>query len=84
MHQSGIVGRKLTMLAMVVLVPGGLMALCAIALFLVLARTERGRRVLHLVRRRMPARLERPLRRTLALVRGEKAFLVQPPRLHSA
>jgi hypothetical protein len=60
------------------------MALCAIALFLVMARTERGRRMLQSMKRRMPPRLERPLRRTLALVRGEKAFLVQPPRLHSA
>jgi len=32
------------MLAMAVLVPGGLMALCAVALVLLLARTERGRR----------------------------------------
>jgi len=72
------------MLAMAVLVPGGLMALCAVALMLLLARTERGRRWLQPLKRRLPARLERPLRRTLALVRGEKQFLAEPPQLHSA
>jgi hypothetical protein len=78
------VGRKLTMLAMAVLVPGGLIALCAVVLVLVLARTERGRRWLEPMKRRLPARLARPIKRTLALVRGEKQFLVEPPQLHSA
>jgi hypothetical protein len=78
------VGRKLTMLAMALLLPGGLMALCAIALMLVTARTPRGRRLLDSARQRLPAPLERLLRRTLMLVRGEKSFLVEPPPLHSA
>jgi hypothetical protein len=71
------VGRKLTMLATVVVMPGGVVLLIALALAIVLMRTQRGQRLLVPLKRRVPPRLRVHAKRVLALVSGEKLFL--PP-----
>jgi hypothetical protein len=70
------VGRKLSMLATIMVVPGGLVLLVAIALAIALMRTPRGRRLLVPLRRRVPPRLRAHAKRILAIARGEeKLFL---------
>ena len=83
MHCTVFVGRKLTMLATVVVMPGGLMLLLAVALVVVMMRTERGQRLLAPLGRRVPPRLRDHAKRLFATLRGEKIFL--PPRtaIHS-
>ena len=71
------VGRKLTMLATVVVMPGGVVLLIAIALGILLMRTERGQRLIVPLKRRVPPRLRVHVKRVLAIVSGEKLFL--PP-----
>jgi hypothetical protein len=73
------VSRKLTILATVVVMPGGLVLLASVLLLVVLARTPRGQRALVAVNRRLPLRLQHPLRRLLALVHREKLFLSGAP-----
>jgi hypothetical protein len=69
------VARKLTLLATVVVMPGGLLALCAIACALMLMRSDSGRRALSLLKKRIPARVKAPLAKMLRLMRGEQLFL---------
>ncbi len=78
-----IVGRKVTMLATLIMLPGGLMLLVAVALAVVLMRTERGKRLLVPLKRRIPPRLRVHAKRVLALVTGEKLFLPAAGSLHS-
>jgi hypothetical protein len=68
------VARKLTMLATVVVMPGGLLILCAIACALLLMRSESGRRALELLRKRIPARVKAPLCQLLGFLQGEAVF----------
>lgn len=83
MQITSFVARKLTMLATVVVMPGGLMLLVAIALTILLMRTERGQRLLVPIKRRVPPRLRAQAKRILALVSGEKLFLAPPPSVRS-
>jgi hypothetical protein len=78
------VGRKLTMLATVVVLPGGLLLLIAVALTIVLMRSGRGRRLLLPLKRRVPPRLRASVKRVLAIATGENLFLPAPPRIHSS
>jgi hypothetical protein len=73
------VGRKLTMVATLFVVPGGLVVLIVLALMIVLARTPWGQRRLAGVRRRVPPRVRARLSRIVALVRRENVFLPQAP-----
>lgn len=73
--------RKLTLLTTVVVLPGGLLALCAFAIALMLMRSDGGRRVLDGVKRRLPERVKRPLKRALVIARGEELFLPRPTRV---
>lgn len=79
-----VVGRKLTMVATVVVLPGGLVVLLALALVIVLARTAWGQRRLIALWRRVPPRLRARVGRTLALVRGENVFLGGAPPVRPA
>ena len=82
MHITFIVGRKVTMLATVVVLPGGLVLLAAVALAILLMRTERGQRLLVPVKRRIPPRVRTQVKRVMALVSGEKLFLPRPTEVH--
>ena len=66
------------MLATVVVMPGGVVLLIAIALAIMLMRSERGQRLLVPLKRRVPPRLRARVKRVLALVSGEKLFLPPP------
>lgn len=77
-------GRKLTILATVVLMPGGLVLLASLVLLVALARTGRGQRALAAFKGRLPPRLQHPVRRVLALASGEKHFLPEPPPVRPA
>jgi len=77
------VGRKLTMLATVLVVPGGLVLLVAVALAIVLMRTATGQRLLVPLKRRVPPRVRARAKRILALATGEKLFLPAPTRVRS-
>jgi hypothetical protein len=81
MQSSPIVLRKLTLLTTILVLPGGLMALCAIAVALMLMRSDGGRRMLVGLKRRLPERLKAPLRRALLVASGEQLFLARPTRL---
>jgi hypothetical protein len=72
------VGRKLTMLLTVLALPGGLMLLFAIAVAVVILRSQRGQRLFARLEPRLPRRLRAPVGRLLALVTGEKLFLPAP------
>lgn len=72
------------MLTGMVVMPGGLVLLAAIALVILLARTARGQRLLYIVKRRVPPRLRAHLKRGLIMLSGEKLFLQPPPTVHSA
>ena len=63
------------MLATVVVMPGGLFVLCAIACVLLLMRSDGGRRAVASLKNRIPARVKEPLRKVLLLARGEQVFL---------
>ena len=84
MHITLGVGKKLTMLTGMLLMPGGLVVLLAITLVVLLARTARGQRVLYSVKRRVPPRLRVHLKRALMLISGEKLFPRLPPSVYSA
>jgi hypothetical protein len=84
MQLPSLVSRKLTMLGMVVVLPGGLLLLAVVALTVVLMRSERGQRLLASLERRIPPRLCARVRRVKALIAGEKLFLSAPPRVPSA
>jgi hypothetical protein len=75
------VARKLTLLATVVVMPGGLLALCAIACALLLMRSDGGRRALSLVKKWIPARVTAPLCKMLRRMRGEQLFLARSPEV---
>jgi hypothetical protein len=77
------VGRKLTLLTTVLVMPGGLVLLGALMLTILLARTSRGQRVLVAFKRRVPPRLRAQLKRGLQLMQAEKLFLPGPSQLHS-
>ena len=63
------------MLATVVVLPGGLVLLAAIALAIVLMRTSRGQRFLIPLKRRIPPRVRTHAKRVIALLAVEKFFL---------
>jgi hypothetical protein len=72
------------LLATLMLLPGGLMALCAVVLVVAIARTRRGRSALLAVGRRMPPRVRAPVVRLLSRMGREPRFLDGPSALHSA
>ncbi|HEX8954092.1 MAG TPA: hypothetical protein VF945_19690 [Polyangia bacterium] len=76
-------GRKLTMLAAVLVVPGGLIVLVALALAIVLMRTDAGQRLLVPLERRVPPRLRAYALRIRAIATGEKLFLPAATRAPS-
>lgn len=78
------VGRKLTMLATVLVLPGGLVLLVAVALAVVLMRTARGQRLLVPLKRRVPPRVRFHIKRLLGLLNGEKLFPGEATRVRSA
>ncbi len=84
MQRTGDVARKMMMLAAMVALPGGLVALFAIAFVVVLARTTRGRRTLWALKPRLPARLKTSFKRALRLVDGENWFFLGAPPVHTA
>jgi len=71
------------MLATIVVVPGGLVLLVALALAIVLMRTATGQRLLIPLKRRVPPRLRVHAKRILAIATGEKLFLPAPTRAQS-
>jgi hypothetical protein len=75
MQRDDLVARRLSMLATLFVMPGGLFILCAIACVLLLMRSDSGRRALATLKDRIPARVKAPLRRVLLLARGEQVFL---------
>ena len=70
------------MLATMVALPGGLVALIAIALVVVLARTARGRKALWALKPRLPLKLKASFKRALRLVDGEHWFPLGAPPVH--
>jgi hypothetical protein len=78
------VGRKVAMLATVLMVPGGLVLLAAVALAVVLMRTERGQRLLVPLKRRIPPRVRAHAKRLMAILSGEKLFLPETTTVRSA
>lgn len=72
------------MLATLVALPGGLVALFAIAIVVVMARTARGRRTLLALKPRLPLRLKASFKRALRLVDGENWFPLGAPPVHPA
>ena len=83
MQITSLVARKLTMLATVVVMPGGVLLLLAIALTILLMRTNRGQRLLVPIKRRVPPRLRAQCKRVLAIISGEKLFLAPPTSVRS-
>ncbi|MGZ3407655.1 MAG: hypothetical protein ACXVAN_14495, partial [Polyangia bacterium] len=77
------VGRKVTLLASVLLLPGGLVLLVAVALAIVLMRTERGQRLLLPFKRRIPPRVRVQVKRVMAILTGEKIFLSRTTSVRS-
>ena len=71
------------MLATIVVMPGGLVLFVALALAILLMRTDRGQRLLVPLKRRVPPRLRVHAKRILAIATGEKLFLPAPTRSHS-
>jgi hypothetical protein len=63
------------MLATVLVLPGGLVLLAAVALAVVLMRTSRGQRFLIPLKRRIPPRVRSHAKRIIALLAVEKIFL---------
>lgn len=78
-----LVTRKLTLLATMVVMPGGLLALVAIGCMLVFLRTRRGRIAFDAWKLRIPPRIKAPLRRLMVLARGEDLFRSGPRQLPS-
>jgi len=71
------------MLATMLLLPGGVITLVALVVVVLVARTPRGQQTVRALARRIPPRLQAPLRRAWALARGEKLFLPGAPSVHS-
>jgi len=78
-----VVAKKLSMLAGMVVMPGGLLVLAAILLVVLFARSDRGQRVLYTVKRRIPPRLRVHIKRAMVLLTGENQFLPPPPSVRS-
>jgi len=78
------VWRKLTMVVTALAVPGGLVALCAIMLIVVMARSPRGQERLRALGRRLPRRMKAPLKRLMVLMAGERDFLDAATPVRSA
>jgi hypothetical protein len=78
------VWRKLTMVVTALAVPGGLVALCAIMLLVVMARSPRGQVRLRALGRRLPRRVKAPLKRLMVLMGGERDFLAVATPVHPA
>ncbi|MGZ3443097.1 MAG: hypothetical protein ACXVDD_26430 [Polyangia bacterium] len=76
-------GRKVTLLASVLLLPGGLVLLVAVALAIMLMRTERGQRLLLPLKRRIPPRVRVQVKRVMAILTGEKIFLSRTTSVRS-
>jgi len=58
-------------------------ALCAIMLVVVMARSPRGHLRLRALGRRLPQRIKTPLVRLMVMLTGERSFLAGPTVLHS-
>jgi hypothetical protein len=71
------------MLATMMVMPGGLVLLVAVALAIVLLRTSRGQRLLLPLRRRIPPRLREHAKRVWAIATGEKLFLPEATQVRS-
>lgn len=71
------------MLATVVVMPGGLVVLVALACAFLLMRSTRGRIALASLKKRVPDRVKAPLRRLLVLAQGEQLFLEPPTQAPS-
>jgi hypothetical protein len=71
------------MLATMMVMPGGLILLVAVALAIVLMRTPRGQRLLVPLKRRIPPRVRAHAKRLMALATGEKLFLQAPTQVRS-
>ena len=78
------VGRKVTMLASALVLPGGLVLLVAVALAIVLMRTARGQRLLVPIKRRIPPRIRTHAKRFMSMLAGEKLFLPGSTTVHTA
>jgi hypothetical protein len=84
MQITSCVGRKVTMLATVLVLPGGLLLLAAVALTILLMRTPRGQRLLIPFKRRIPPRVRAHAKRVMAILAGEKIFLPETNTVRSA
>jgi hypothetical protein len=71
------------MLATMMVMPGGLVLLIAVALAIVFLRTSRGQRLLVPLQRRVPPRIRAHVKRVLALAAGEKLFLPEATQVRS-
>jgi hypothetical protein len=71
------------MLATMMVMPGGLVLLVAVALAIVLMRSERGQRWLIPFKRRIPPRVRAHAKRVLAIASEEKLFLPAPTSVRS-
>ena len=63
------------MLATMVVMPGGLVLLLAVAIAILLMRTSRGQRLLVPLKRRIPPRVRAHAKRVMAIATGENLFL---------
>ena len=70
------------MLATVIVLPGGIAILIAVALAIALMRTPTGQRLLVPLKRRIPPQLRARAKRILALATGEKRFLPAATHVH--
>ena len=71
------------MLATMMVMPGGLVLLVALALTIVLLRTSRGQRLLMPLCRRIPPRLRVRVKQMWAIATGKKLFLPEPTQVRS-
>jgi hypothetical protein len=65
------------MLAMAVALPGGLMLLVAALIVVLLAKTDRGQKLVLSLEEHLPRALRAPVERTISLLRGEDYFLTR-------
>jgi hypothetical protein len=75
------VHRRLTLLATLLLLPGGLVAVALVALLLLAMRSERGRRCVVVARRRLPLGLQRYLERGAQRLRALAGAATAGPQL---
>jgi hypothetical protein len=77
-----IVGRRLTLLATLMLLPGGLIVLMALVVALVIMRGERGRSLMRAAASHLPARWQVSIERMLG--GSEKSFPRQLPPIRQS